>query len=1210
MATYTRSNNAIPGNTAFDDVAQWNVSSSTLPTTLTLLNADGTLTRLTGSGFALTGTTPTAGNVTQIHRFASNGTTLLETITAINLTLVSIFTNIADLGNFIMNGPDSVTGGTLGDGLKGFGNADTISGGGGNDSINAGGGADSVDGGSGNDNIQGRNGNDTINGGTGFDEVRYDQDAANGGPGPVVVNLSTGLATDGFGATDTLISIELVRGTQLADSLTGGNASSDDFEGFRGLNGNDTINGGTGFDEARYDLDNTNGGTGAILANLLTGQITDGFGATDTVINIEAVRGTQFADQFIGNESRNFFAGMAGNDTLNGGSGDDEARYHQDADLGGTGAVTVNLITGLATDGFGNTDTLISIEDVRGTDLGDSITGNGADNFLRGEGGNDTLIGNDGFDFFEPGAGDDSVNGNPGSLPEGSYADIDALSYEDDVGTPININLSNTTVIDPYGNTDTFSDIERIFATAGNDTITGSTTQNLDHESFGGLAGNDVINGSNGTDYAYYFRDASLGGTAGVVVDLAAGTATDGFGNTDTLSFIEGVFGTNAGDNLAGDSNDNWFRTYAGNDTVNGRDGFDTIDMQTTIDAAAIGVGGAIVNLATNSATSIDGHTIQLASIEAAEGSYGNDIINGNDLFNLLGGDFGNDSINAGNGDDLVNGGAGNDTLIGGVGIDFVSYRYDPAFPAYYGFAWTSATVNLATGVAQDGRGGTDQISQFENVAGTYFNDSITGDGNDNAFYGMAGNDTLNGAGGSDTAIYAVWDGLGTTSFGHDGVEIDVPNGIVVDLAAQVATNDGHGNTDQLIGIENIIGSIGNDSIAGDIGANLLSGLQGNDTFAGRGGDDTIDGDEGTDTALYASQRSQYNIQTVNDGVGNLNTIVRHATNLEGTDTLITIERLSFTDGTFSSFGANLNKTSNVVGSRFDDVVFHNAAQGRSIAHTFADGARVGQLGLTGVNGPQWQAIDSGYMNGDGTADVVYQNVNNGTIAIGLMGNRGVGQYSYVTESLSAQWRLVGVADIDGDAYNDLVIQNNATGAVYFGDMTATPTGVTFGGWNPLSGLGTAWQVRALGDINGDGTADVIYQNTANGAVSAGLTTTNGIVSGFTNLGAGAGWTVREAGDANKDGFADVFYQNNLSGDIIYRNMANGQPGNFNLVLNGYGTAWRLDGLADTNNDGDVDAIIRNTLGSSDTYVANIENGTFQSFSLVVLGAGADWYVV
>lgn len=76
--------------------------------------------------------------------------------------------------------------------------------------------------------------------------------------------------------------------------------------------------------------------------------------------------------------------------------------------------VTVNLGTGSATDGWGDTDTLDNIENVEGSAHADTITGGPGDNVLGGNGGGDTIQGGDGADTLYGDAGDDTLYGEDG----------------------------------------------------------------------------------------------------------------------------------------------------------------------------------------------------------------------------------------------------------------------------------------------------------------------------------------------------------------------------------------------------------------------------------------------------------------------------------------------------------------------------------------------------------------------------------------------------------------------------------------------------------------------------------------------------------------------------------------------------------------------------------------------------------------------------
>lgn len=127
-----------------------------------------------------------------------------------------------------------------------------------------------------------------------------------------------------------------------------------------------------------------------------------------------------------------------------------------------------------------------------------------------------------------------------------------------------------------------------------------------------------------------------------------------------------------------------------------------------------------------------------------------------------------------------------------------------------------------------NGDGGTDTLSSQGN------NNTLVG-GSDDDFLltlppalntimeGGPGADQLLGFGENDTASYA-----------------NASGGVTVDLSVGMASDDGDGGSDLLIGIENVTGSTFADSLTGDSGSNVLEGGGGDDTLAGGGGSDTF----------------------------------------------------------------------------------------------------------------------------------------------------------------------------------------------------------------------------------------------------------------------------------------------------------------------------------------------------------------------------------
>lgn len=90
----------------------------------------------------------------------------------------------------------------------------------------------------------------------------------------------------------------------------------------------------------------------------------------------------------------------------------------------------------------------------------------------------------------------------------------------------------------------------------------------------------------------------------------------------------------------------------------------------------------------------------------------------------------------------------------------------------------------------------------------------------------------------------------------------------------------------------NLAGTSHQDILTGGDGNDSLFGDLGNDTLAGGAGDDTLDGGGGTDLASYAGAYQSYTVARAPGGV----TVYGP----EGTDALVRVERVRFSDGTLA----------------------------------------------------------------------------------------------------------------------------------------------------------------------------------------------------------------------------------------------------------------------------------------------------------------------
>lgn len=271
----------------------------------------------------------------------------------------------------------------------------------------------------------------------------------------------------------------------------------------------------------------------------------------------------------------------------------------------------------------------------------------------------------------------------------------------------------------------------------------------------------------------------------------------------------------------------------------------------------------------------------------------GNDIIfgtAGNNTIDALAGNdavyalAGNDTLMGGLGNDRLNGGLGNDTVNGGSGTDTADYSsgtVDPPGPigsTPVTGASSGVTVNLnLTGAQNTGGAGVDTLVSIENIFGTKFNDTLTGNGSNNVLSGLAGNDRLLGGNGNDLLNGGAGNdrlnggaGLDTASYssatGDVTVDLDLPG---------VAQNTGGAGTDTLTSIENLIGSKFNDT--------LNSAFIDNSTIKGGAGNDRLTTDHSTNFTLYGDDGNDDLL--AGPGIGTLNGGAGHDTLFAGDGT-------------------------------------------------------------------------------------------------------------------------------------------------------------------------------------------------------------------------------------------------------------------------------------------------------------------------------------
>jgi Ca2+-binding RTX toxin-like protein len=798
-----------------------------------------------------------------------------------------------------------------------------------------------------------------------------------------------------------------------------------------------------------------------------------GTGGNDT-ISLDETNGALPAAQLFGG---------AGNDTLTGGSGNDEL-------FGGAGNDTLL--------GKGGNDLLF------GGDGNDTLIGGAGDDQMFGQAGNDLMIWNpgDGTDLMEGGDGIDTAEVNGGNGAEnftlsanGTRVRFDRLSP-----APFSLDIGTTEhfVLNMNGGDDVFTAGNGLASLIsltvdggdGNDTITGGD-------------GNDTLLGGNGNDVIIGGRgnDTLLGGSGDDTFIWNPGDGSDtveGQDGTDTLVFnganvnekidisangrrvrltrdvgnvvmdlngIEhiavtargGADNINVGDltgtgtkevdvDLAATPGSGVGDGAADSVTVNGTNGSDAVQVSGTSGSIAVSGLAAIVNITGAEGTNdqllietLGGNDVITAAGLAAgvigltiDGGAGNDTITGS---------AGNDTLIGGDGNDTVVGGRGNDVALLGNGNDTFTWNPGDGSDIVEGGAGTDtlvfngANVNEKIDISANG-----QRVRLTRDVGNVVMDL---DGIEHIQLAtLGGADTVNVGDltGTDAKQIAIdlsatpgsgqGDGVADTvtvngTSGDDKISV-VSSGssvVVNGLAAQVTINGIDATLDQLV----INGGAGNDTInasglhAGKVNL-TINGGDGNDTIIGSAGNDTVIGGRGNDTALL--------------GAGN-DTFVWNPG--DGSDV---VEGQGGTD-TLQFNGANVSENIDISanGSRarlFRDVGnvtmdLNSVEHINLVALGGADTITVNDLTGTGVN---QVAIDlsatPGSGTGDGQADTVVINATNGDDVINITDNNGVVTVSGLATDVTITGfeanndRLV----INGLGGDDVIVASGLNGAM------------------------------------------------------------------------------------------------------------------------------------------------------------------------------------
>jgi len=216
-------------------------------------------------------------------------------------------------------------------------------------------------------------------------------------------------------------------------------------------------------------------------------------------------------------------------------------------------------------------------------------------------------------------------------------------------------------------------------------------------------------------------------------------------------------------------------------------------------------------------------------TVASINGTTGNDILNGTSDSDVIHGGAGNDQIHGFGGVDVIYSDGGADEIWGGEGGDMITGNNTDLVLVHYDEDPAGVNVNLRTGMATDGWGDWDMLSQIYGVVGSGFNDTLTAFGatssvllagwnGDDKITGGWGNDGLLGGDGNDT----IDGGDGVSGFGN------LPHGSVFRLYQAAFARD-----PDIGGLQGWVGALKNGTTLKTIATAFAQSSEFQATYAG-----------------------------------------------------------------------------------------------------------------------------------------------------------------------------------------------------------------------------------------------------------------------------------------------------------------------------------------------------------------------------------------
>jgi Ca2+-binding RTX toxin-like protein len=307
---------------------------------------------------------------------------------------------------------------------------------------------------------------------------------------------------------------------------------------------------------------------------------------------------------------------------------------------------------------------------------------------------------------------------------------------------------------------------------------------------------------------------------------------------------------------------------------------------------------------------------------------------------------------------------------------------------------------------------------------------------------------------------------------------------------------------------------------------------------------------------------------------------------------------------------------------------------------SFADYTRLRDSAV-GLPGPDWHVMDTGDVNGDGKADILWR-TDSGKLAVWEMDGNHIITADYLkiggtqVDTPAREWHPLGLLDADGDGKQDILWRTNSGALAVWG---LTGNQIKFAdylraGPSPVGMPGSDWHIVGDGDFDADGKADLLWRTDSEALA---IWTLDGtkiasaayLKAGTASVGApGANWHIADVADFDGDGRSDILWRigSAQTGDlppgggnvaIWLMNDSHIQYADYTRVgsttVGAPGADWHLLRADDYDGDGKADLMWQTDSGALATW--QMDGTKITAASFIKIGStptgtpGSDWHV-